>query len=412
MEKFNYQSQRITSFKGGLPDLITEDFFLNISLASKGKQNKSPCSSGRKQDLSREILAGKSPSSSTTPKKTLPTQVKDIVSPLAAETQKPESDLFKLYQDHSDLQMLGTGSYSRVYKCLDHSDGSHKAVKVILKAGPRCPRIEANILKKLSEKSLSVPRFYDFWEEGSKSVIKMEYSSEGTLQEEIARYQEQGLRYSEEQMLDFLDHSTTVLSELHSLGYAHMDFKPANILIRNKDTHVVASGAQDFKSFSPQNKRSDHFFETPSQFSGVSYLISDFGLATKTSLSEKEYQEGDHAYMPLETLDFGGTTETDLTKIDSFSLGLVLLEMMTLKRLPEKGDLWRELREKPEVAKILLEPYQYSESLKETVLSCLSAAPSKRPTPLDVRRIGWSLQKRNLRFFSNLKSNFDKKNRH
>lgn len=67
--------------------------------------------------------------------------------------------------------------------------------------------------------------------------------------------------------------------------------------------------------------------------STLEYLLADFGLATAIPTESTSFDlfVGDHAYMPLETLDETSSSDTliDLRKIDIFSIGLVMFEMMT-----------------------------------------------------------------------------------
>lgn len=67
--------------------------------------------------------------------------------------------------------------------------------------------------------------------------------------------------------------------------------------------------------------------------STLEFLLADFGLATAipTENTTFELLVGDNAYMPLETLEEGYSdiNEMDFKKIDIFSIGLVMFEMMT-----------------------------------------------------------------------------------
>ena len=94
--------------------------------------------------------------------------------------------------------------------------------------------------------------------------------------------------------------------------------------------------------------------------------------------------DGDGAYIPLEMLDLGlEKSQKDLVKVDVFSFGLTLLQMMTGIEVPQSSSDWYLLRKSGQASK-LLEGFDFSDRLKSLVCRCISPKPSERPTPTQI----------------------------
>lgn len=96
------------------------------------------------------------------------------------------------------------------------------------------------------------------------------------------------------------------LQFLHERGIAHMDVKPDNIYVKN----------------------------------GV-YKIGDFGCATLMDRS-LPIEEGDSRYMPSEILN---DRYEHLDKVDIFSLGVTIYELVKGSPLPDSGPQFSNIRE-------------------------------------------------------------------
>lgn len=96
------------------------------------------------------------------------------------------------------------------------------------------------------------------------------------------------------------------LQFIHQRGVAHLDVKPDNIYVKN----------------------------------GV-YKLGDFGCATLLDKSQP-IEEGDARYMPQEILN---ENYDHLDKVDIFSLGAAIYELIRGSSLPESGPHFLNLRE-------------------------------------------------------------------
>lgn len=96
------------------------------------------------------------------------------------------------------------------------------------------------------------------------------------------------------------------LQFIHEHGIAHMDVKPENIYIKN----------------------------------GI-YKLGDFGCATLMDRSLR-IEDGDSRYMPLEMLN---DKYEHLDKVDIFSLGATIYELVKGSPLPDSGLQFSNLRE-------------------------------------------------------------------
>ena len=96
------------------------------------------------------------------------------------------------------------------------------------------------------------------------------------------------------------------LQFIHARGVAHLDVKPDNIYVKN----------------------------------GV-YKLGDFGCATLTDRS-LPIEEGDARYMPQEILN---DKYDHLDKVDIFSLGAAIYELIRGLALPDSGPVSMNLRE-------------------------------------------------------------------
>lgn len=99
---------------------------------------------------------------------------------------------------------------------------------------------------------------------------------------------------------------------IHSMGYLHLDIKPANFIVD----------------------------------SNGKVRLTDFGLSQKKEdiHNLNDITEGDVSYLSPEVFNQNNFELID-EKSDVFSLGMSILEILFKMQLPKNGKLWREMRE-------------------------------------------------------------------
>uniref|UniRef100_A0A0D9VBY4 Protein kinase domain-containing protein n=1 Tax=Leersia perrieri TaxID=77586 RepID=A0A0D9VBY4_9ORYZ len=130
------------------------------------------------------------------------------------------------------------------------------------------------------------------------------------------------------------------LAFIHERGVAHLDVKPDNIYVRN----------------------------------GV-YKLGDFGCATLTDRS-LAIEDGDSRYMPPEMLN---DKYEHLDKVDIFSLGAAIYELIRGTPLPDSGPQFTSLRE-GKLALLPGCPMQFQSLIK----SMMDPDPVRRPSAKDI----------------------------
>ncbi len=235
----------------------------------------------------------------------------------------------KFDEEYIIIKTLCNGEMGTVYLCLRIKDKKKYVVK-ISKFFSR--KLDYDNMNSFSNDisvhsnepgSIFIQKYIDFWIEDvyekTKSTaniknmyIVTEYCNNGNLKEymsHIKRYSNIKLTYSF--YWDIIFQMIIPINFLHKLGYIHFDIKPTNYLVMNNNQ----------------------------------LLLNDFCLSIKEenigNISTGEL-EGDSIYISPELFykDIGIITH----KIDNFSLGLSILELLIDIDLPKNGPIWQEIR--------------------------------------------------------------------
>ncbi|GJS91241.1 LRR receptor-like serine/threonine-protein kinase FLS2 [Tanacetum coccineum] len=275
----------------------------------------------------------------------------------------------------SEENILGTSSISTVYKG-KLQDGTMIAVKNLnfrqfsAESDKSFDR-EMKILAKLRHRNLVKVLGYA-WESGRLKALVLEYMENGNLDRVIHDSGVDRSRWNLAERVEVLVSVSRGLVYLHS-GYdfpiVHSDLKPSNILLDEKwDAHVSDFGTARLLGVHVQDGSS---VTTASTFEGtIGYLAPEF------------------AYMRKKT-----------TKIDVFSFGIIVMELLTRKRptgltevegvqitLPQLVDraLTNGMNElidivDPDLASNFSTKQGLIEQLLKLALSCTKTDPDDRP---------------------------------
>ncbi|KAL6978416.1 Mitosis inhibitor protein kinase wee1 [Sarracenia purpurea var. burkii] len=236
--------------------------------------------------------------------------------------------------DFHEIEQIGNGNFSRVFKVLKRIDGCFYAVKQSTRllhqeTERRKALMEVQALAALGSHE-NVVGYYSSWFENEQLFIQMELCDHSLS---INRSSNLSLDL---EVLEIMHQIAKALQFIHGRGVAHLDVKPDNIYVKN----------------------------------GV-YKLGDFGCATLLDRS-LPIEEGDARYMPQEILN---DKYDHLDKVDIFSLGAAIYELIRGSALPESGPLSSNLR----VAKLSLLP-GHSVQLQNLLKAMMDPDPIRRPS--------------------------------
>ncbi|GAV88956.1 Pkinase domain-containing protein [Cephalotus follicularis] len=241
--------------------------------------------------------------------------------------------LSRYHSDFQEIEQIGIGNFSRVFKVLKRIDGCLYAVKHCTRhlqqdAERRKALMEVQALAALGSHE-NVVGYYSSWFENEHLYIQMELCDHSLSNYKCSRL-------STEEVLEALHQVAKALHFIHGRGIAHLDVKPDNIYVKN----------------------------------GI-YKLGDFGCATLLD-SSLPIEEGDARYMPQEILN---EKYDHLDKVDIFSLGATIYELIRASPFPESRTQVSNLRE----GKIPLLP-GHSLQLQNLLKLMVDPDPFRRPS--------------------------------
>ncbi|XP_044503943.1 wee1-like protein kinase isoform X2 [Mangifera indica] len=212
--------------------------------------------------------------------------------------------LSRYYTDFHEIEQIGAGHFSRVFKVLKRIDGCFYAVKLSTRKLQQDRErskalMEVQALAALGSHE-NIVGYYSAWFENEQLYIQMELCDHSLSTDRASQL------FTEGEVLKALHQIAKALQFIHERGIAHLDVKPDNIYVKN----------------------------------GV-YKLGDFGCATLLDKS-LPIEEGDARYMPQEILN---DNYDHLDKVDIFSLGATVYELIRGSPLQEAGPQFSNLRD-------------------------------------------------------------------
>ncbi|CAN0880704.1 Wee1-like protein kinase [Linum grandiflorum] len=212
--------------------------------------------------------------------------------------------LSRYHTDFHELEQIGAGNFNQVFKVLRRIDGCLYAVKrsnrqLHQDALRRKALMEVQALAALGCHE-NIVGYYSSWFENQQLYIQTELCDFSLSIDNLQK------RLTELEVLSILHQIAKALAFIHDRGVVHLDVKPDNIYAKN----------------------------------GI-YKLGDFGCASRLDKS-LPIEEGDARYMPQEILN---ENYDHLDKVDIFSLGASIYELIRAAPLPESGSLFLNLKE-------------------------------------------------------------------
>jgi len=266
------------------------------------------------------------------------------------------------YQDEFlELSRLASGSFGSVVKARHRLDGVVYAVKITKKRPKRNSRDEKVALNEVfvlaaMMKHRHVVRYFNAWVESGHLHIQTEFCEGGSLEAKVDVCINSNMKFSDLELRKILIQVTRGLQYLHKKKLAHLDIKPANILIAFCEPEDIAAspaapslGLRKLLRLSPDSGAASQgdgdgaFGQTATTCYGptpdtLRYKIGDLGHVVAWNKEEACGEEGDCRYMAPEFLKMAGASGPQLPKADIFSLGLSIYEVARLRRLPMNSD--------------------------------------------------------------------------
>ncbi|KAG0577684.1 hypothetical protein KC19_5G173000 [Ceratodon purpureus] len=251
-----------------------------------------------------------------------------------------QTSISRYRDDFHEIQEIGHGYFSRVFKVLKRIDGCLYAVKrsqhpLLATSARKQALTEVQALAAVGAHE-NVVRYYTAWFESDYCYIQTELC-DGTVTQLRNSDPSVSLEHS---LLEIMRQMASALSVMHAKGLVHLDLKPDNIYVLN----------------------------------GV-YKLGDFGRATRADRS-MDIEEGDSRYMPLEILN---DDYSQLPKVDMFALGATIYELARGSSLPTSGSQFQLLRQ----GKLTLLP-GYSTPFQNILKALMNPTASARPSAAEL----------------------------
>ena len=138
-------------------------------------------------------------------------------------------------QRYSYILQIGSGASATVHLVHDNEKNRKVAMKKIDSSEMKDTEKEKVQKEVENMKSMSIPtfiEFYDYESENDTQKIYMEYADQGTLENKIAKYKQEGKDFTTDEIFDYLIDILLALYTLNKKGIIHRDIKSENILLK------------------------------------------------------------------------------------------------------------------------------------------------------------------------------------
>ncbi|CAF0812390.1 unnamed protein product [Rotaria sp. Silwood1] len=232
--------------------------------------------------------------------------------------------------------LLGQGEFSHVYLCKNRLDGITYAVKAskqpVLGTSYEQMAWRETCAHAILISHENLVRYHSAWiEPDGRFFVQLEYCNGGSLGDILEKNRRNHMFTNEQQLKQILHQISDALAFMHAQDLAHLDIKPANIMLCQRSINIDL------------NKNNDDDDDNGVNVNNIIYKLTDLGHVSQISLSSIE-EDGDSRYLALEALQKSNSKQVNLGKCDIFSLGLTLYVCATNREMPRQGNEWQQLR--------------------------------------------------------------------
>ncbi|CAF2399583.1 unnamed protein product [Rotaria sp. Silwood2] len=234
--------------------------------------------------------------------------------------------------------LLGQGEFSHVYLCKNRLDGITYAIKAskqpVLGTSYEQMAWRETCAHAILISHENLVRYHSAWiEPDGRFFVQLEYCNGGSLGDILEKNRRNHMFTNEQQLKQILHQISDALAFMHAQDLAHLDIKPANIMLCQRSINI------NFNKDNDDNNNNDDDVNV----NNIIYKLTDLGHVSQISLSSIE-EDGDSRYLALEALQKSNSKQINLGKCDIFSLGLTLYVCATNREMPKQGNEWQQLR--------------------------------------------------------------------
>ncbi|KAK1799104.1 hypothetical protein P4O66_006700, partial [Electrophorus voltai] len=247
-----------------------------------------------------------------------PEYEEEYINPLKRKTSVG-SRLSRYTSEFCELEMIGSGEFGDVFKCVKRLDGCIYAIKQ--------RALQEVYAHAVLGQHPHVVRYYSAWSEDEHMLIQNEYCNRGTLADLITQNQRTLTFLSETHLKDLLLQVSRGLRYMHSASLVHMDIKPS------KSYHI-------WSVYCMSEEETCYF-----SHSSCSFSLFAGNLGHVTHVSHAKVEEGDSRYVANEILQKILTIlvlqlYNGLPKADVFALALTVISASGADDVPRTGEGW------------------------------------------------------------------------
>eukprot|EP00668_Euglena_longa_P001881 GGOE01002202.1.p1 GENE.GGOE01002202.1~~GGOE01002202.1.p1 ORF type:complete len:804 (-),score=250.55 GGOE01002202.1:507-2879(-) len=256
-------------------------------------------------------------------------------------------------EEYEKLYRIGSGGQGKILRVRHRKTGVQSACKMILCKDNYEMNFALREIKMLMDlRHEHIIGYKDFFIHKDRYddlhvCLVMELCEQGDVSKRIRDAKRRHLRFDEARLVKWATQLGSALEYIHGQDILHRDLKPTNVFFTGED---------DVK-------------------------IGDFGLSTAITATGRRTVVGTPYYFAPELM----LQQKYDSKVDMWGLGIVLMELCTLRERPINGQVLNNPRVVNELEEELLQQH-YSPELAALVKALLDREPECRPSAPDVLR--------------------------